>query len=110
MLVVVALGTAVGIPLGIHGLLGNAEELQLVRLVAWFPRVLRDAASQTNPAVLAAYLIEVARAFNKFHHDHSVLHTGDRALSAARMGLCDATAVVLREGLRILGIDAPDRM
>jgi len=90
--------------------LGNAEERTLAALLGRFPGEVTQAAESLNPAALCAYLLQVAQAFHRFVHDHKVLHAGDDALVSARLCLCIATAVVLRQGLALLGIEAPARM
>jgi arginyl-tRNA synthetase len=90
--------------------LGNPEEKQLAVLLSNFGKALSDAARQYSPAVLNTYLLDLARTFSRFHHEHSVLSAGNDGLAMARLHLSRATAVVLKEGLRILGIEAPERM
>ena len=92
------------------GSLGNAEERSLATLLGRFPREIALAAESLNPAAICAHLLQVAQAFHRFVHDHKVLRAGDESLVAARLCLCIATAVVLRQGLALLGIEAPARM
>ncbi len=92
------------------GALGNAEERALAALLGRFPGEVRVAADSLNPAAVCAYLLQVAQAFHRFVHDHKVLHANEESQVSARLCLCIATAVVLRQGLALLGIEAPARM
>ncbi|MDP7113269.1 MAG: arginine--tRNA ligase [Myxococcota bacterium] len=90
--------------------LGNPEERALCQLLGRFPTEVALAADSLNPAAVCAFLLQVAQAFHRFVHDHKVLRASDDGQVAARACLCMATAVVLRQGLALLGIEAPARM
>ncbi len=92
-----------------YDLLSSPEELELVRLLLNFPGIVESCASTFEPHHLTDYLHTVAGTFHHFYHVHRVV-TDDLPLSAARWSLCRATRTVLRNGFRILGIGAPDRM
>ncbi len=91
------------------GLLKEQSEVALAKLLLGFPEVVRSAAAGFEPHWLPAYLSDVATAFHKFYHDHRVV-TPDRNLSRARLTLCRCAQIVLGNGLKILGISAPERM
>ncbi len=93
-----------------YGALGNDEEMQVARLLSLFPETVEKAARGFNPAEISGYIYELAKAFNKFYHGHSILNVEDRSLSLGRFNLSLAVGIVLKEGLRILGIYAPERM
>lgn len=86
------------------------EEIALVRRLHSFPGEVKAAALSYNPARVATYLWELARAFSRFYHEHSVLHAEDEELVRARLLLAKATSIVLRRGLGLLGIGVPERM
>ncbi|MDZ7272225.1 MAG: arginine--tRNA ligase [candidate division KSB1 bacterium] len=86
------------------------EEIALVRRLHSFPGEVKAAALTYNPARLATYLWELAKAFSRFYHEHSVLHAQEERLRQARLVLAKATSIVLRRGLALLGIDVPERM
>ncbi len=90
-------------------LLTAPEELDLIRLLLRLPEVVESCAETYEPHRLAEYLHDVAASFHKFYHICRVV-TDDRPLTAARLALCRAVATVLRNGLNILGISAPERM
>lgn len=90
--------------------LGNDDEIRLGLLLVGFPAAVRDAAESCNPAKLATHVLDVARAFATFYHDNPVLQADTEGLVAARLELIKATQIVLRNGLALLGIEAPERM
>jgi len=89
--------------------LSNAHEKRLVTLLSRFPLVVEDAAQDMRPSTLAHYLIEVSQAFNEFYHACPVIGA-DAELRKARLLLCGGTRTVLKSGLALLGIEAPERM
>jgi arginyl-tRNA synthetase len=75
--------------------------------------VLSSAAELRAPHRVARYLEELAGTYHRFYDNCRVLPRGDEeatALTTARLWLCAATAVVLRNGLTVLGVHAPERM
>ena len=92
------------------GQLGTDDELALGLLLLRFPRAVREAAESCNPARLAGHVLETARSFAQFYHDHPVLQAESPGLVAARLELCRAVQIVLQRGLQLLGIEAPEQM
>lgn len=90
-------------------LLKEKEENELIKKISDFPEILTRASTTLEPYRLVDYLRELAAAFHKFYSHHKVL-TEDKALSQARLYLCDATRIVMRNGLSLLGISQPDSM
>ncbi|RBY84032.1 arginine--tRNA ligase [Blastococcus sp. TF02A-26] len=107
-----------GLPLGEAtaveaGLLTHERENDLLRALAEFPRVVTSAAELRAPHRVARYLEELAGTYHRFYDACRVLPRGDEEvtpLTTARLWLCAATAVVLRNGLAVLGVSAPERM
>ncbi|MFD2090540.1 arginine--tRNA ligase [Blastococcus deserti] len=95
------------------GLLAHERESDLLRAIGEFPRVLSAAAELRAPHRVARYLEELAGTYHRFYDTCRVLPRGDEeptALNTARLWLCAATATVLRNGLDVLGVSAPERM
>ncbi len=95
------------------GLLTHERENDLLRAIGEFPRVLTSAAELRAPHRVARYLEELAGTYHRFYDVCRVLPRGDEEagpLTTARLWLCAATAVVLRNGLDVLGVSAPERM
>ena len=86
-----------------------AEERALVRKLATFPEVVRGAAVAREPHRIPTYLTETAAEFHRFYHACRVV-SEDAPLTRRRLALADAARVVLRNGLALMGVSAPDRM
>jgi arginyl-tRNA synthetase len=86
------------------------EERALVRLLADFPTVAEYAARRFLPHVLCEHLLEVAAAFSDFYEKQPVLKAESAALRDQRLRIVQATRTVLENGLRLLGIRAPEKM
>jgi arginyl-tRNA synthetase len=89
-------------------LLREDAERELIKALLDFPRVVAGAAQSLEPNRIAAYLLETARLTHHWYHKHHVLGADD--VRDARLVLAAAARVVLRNGLTILGITAPERM
>jgi len=86
-----------------------SEERALLRKLAAFPEVVRGAALSREPHRLPTYLMETAAEFHRFYHACRVV-SDDAARSRLRLELADATRQVLRNGLALMGVTAPERM
>jgi arginyl-tRNA synthetase len=91
------------------GLLVAEEETALMRQISEFPKVLVAASQMLEPYRLADYLRDVAVCFHKFYSRHRVV-TEEESLTDARLILVEAARIVLKNGLRILGISQPESM
>ncbi|SHK50022.1 arginine--tRNA ligase [Paramaledivibacter caminithermalis] len=91
------------------GLLKEKEAMDLIRIINKFPDVIVDAARKYEPAVITRYIIDVAQAFNRFYHEHSIL-VDDEELQKARLALVFACKQTIKNGLKLIGIAAPERM
>ena len=85
------------------------EETALVRKLATFPEVVRGAAVMREPHRIPTFLMETAAEFHRFYHECRVI-TDDPDLSRHRLRLCAATQQVLRNGLALMGVSAPERL
>lgn len=92
-----------------YELLKEAAEVELTKMLLAFPDVVQSSSAALEPHRLCTYLHDVASAFHHFYHELRVV-IPERPLAEARMELCRATKAVLANGLRILGISAPERM
>jgi arginyl-tRNA synthetase len=93
--------------------LSHDRENELLGTLAEFPRVVAAAAQFREPHRVARYLEELAGVYHGFYADCRVLPLGDEAISpihSARANLCAATKQVLKNGLDLLGVSAPERM
>ena len=93
-----------------YSLLKEKDEIALVKLLSEFPIKMEDVSHSLEPRKIATYLEEVAAAYHKFYGNHKVINPQNTDLSSARKKLCEATKIILVNGLSILGISAPERM
>ncbi len=93
-----------------YSLLKEKDEIALVKLLSEFPIKMEDVSHSLEPRKIATYLEEVAAAYHKFYGNHKVINPQNTSLSSARKKLCEATKIILTNGLSILGISAPERM
>ena len=93
-----------------YSLLKEKDEIALVKLLSEFPIKMEDVLHSLEPRKIATYLEEVAAAYHKFYGNHKVINPQNTDLSSARKKLCEATKIILTNGLSILGISAPERM
>ena len=90
--------------------LADPAEVSLVRQLATWPEVVRGAAAAREPHRVPVYLVETAAEFHRFYQACRVVSPEDPAQSRHRLRLCAATAQVLKNGLAIAGVSAPERL
>lgn len=88
----------------------NLVEEGLVQRLSEFGATVRQAGADLSPSAVAAYCYELAKDFNHFYHDYSILGENDAAKKTLRLVLSANVAKVLRNGMKLLGIDMPERM
>jgi arginyl-tRNA synthetase len=87
----------------------NPEARVLMALIAKYPDEVIDAAQNLEPHRVTNYLMRLAQAYHKFYFEHRIL-TDDKEKSSAYLVLCYAVRLVLKNGLTLLGVSAPERM
>ena len=99
-----------------YTLLAGTEESRVIDLLADFPDTIEDAARDYDPFYIAAMLLKLAGAFNKFYQRKNEQGKSDKIisdnkeLSAARIALVKSTQLVINKGLYLLGLEAPQEM
>lgn len=91
------------------GNLADTERDLLVSL-ANYPTIVKNAAQEHSPALIANYVYELAKLYNKFYHEEPILKSEDTHVKHFRLALSAATAAVLKKGMGLLGIQVPERM
>jgi len=91
-------------------LLEHPSEIQLIKKLAKYPLVIDEACKGYRPHLIATYLYDLASQFNQFYRDCPVLPEPDEKIRKARLKLVNATKIVLKNGLDLLGIVAPEEM
>jgi len=88
----------------------NDSEREIVKLIAEYPSMVQEAGISHSPAVIANYLYELVKAFNHFYQSVPILKEENEGKKNLRLTVCKATGNVLKNGLLLLGIEAPERM
>lgn len=91
------------------GYFDNEESQVLMKHLAKFPEEVADAAEKCEPHRITTYLLKVAQGFHRFYTEHRIL-TDDGERSVSYLFLCDAVRIVMANGLRLLGVSAPEQM
>ena len=92
------------------GLELSTKEEGLIQLIADFAEVVKQAANEYNPSVIANYVYELVKEYNQFYHDFSILRETNAELQQFRLMLSANVAKVIEEGMSLLGIEVPERM
>ncbi|MCH8303570.1 MAG: arginine--tRNA ligase [Candidatus Marinimicrobia bacterium] len=90
-------------------LLNSGEEKALITFLGEFPEMVEKLHSMLQPHLLTVFLSELATLFSRFYTEHKVV-SDDHEITASRLALCITTAAVIRNGLGLLGISAPESM
>lgn len=86
------------------------KESALLILLYQFPQVVEQAAGDFSPSIVANYLFELAREYNQFYHELTILKEPDAASRSLRLALSQMTSVVIKNGMGMLGIEVPEKM
>lgn len=88
----------------------NQKEADLIILLSQFPAAVQQAGAELSPSVVANYMFDVSKEYNQFYHEFTILKEEDPGSRQLRLALSQMTAGVIRNGMKLLGIDVPDRM
>ncbi len=88
----------------------SEKEAGLIRMLAQFPDIVRQAGNDYSPSVIANYVYDLVKEYNQFYHDFSILRESDEQLRLFRLLLSKNVAKIVRLGMQLLGIDVPERM
>ncbi|WP_105619190.1 arginine--tRNA ligase [Vallitalea okinawensis] len=83
--------------------------INVLKVVEKFPSKVREAADKLEPSIITRYIVDVAQAFNKFYHENPIL-VDDVELKQARLTIAYIVKNVIKNGLDLLGINAPEKM
>ncbi len=86
------------------------KEIELIKLIRKFREIVNESASTCSPALIANYCYELAKEYNQFYHDHSILADENEHVRNFRFVLSRLTSEVLNSGMWMLGIEMPERM
>ncbi len=88
----------------------DEKEIELIKLLSQFPETVEMAGKELNPALIANYTYEVAKEFNQFYHDYSILSANVMELVKFRLLLSAVTGNIINSAMFLLGIEVPERM
>lgn len=86
------------------------KEQDLIKWIAKLPAVVKEAGDSYSPALLANYAYELAKEFNQFYHDFSILKEENEKVRNFRLLLAKECSVAIRNAMGMLGIEMPERM
>ncbi|WP_200800474.1 arginine--tRNA ligase [Proteiniborus sp. DW1] len=92
-----------------YSLITNDEAVNVVRLLYTFKDIVISAMEKNEPSFIARHVMDIAQAFNKFYHECPII-VDDKELQKARLLIVYSVATVIKIGLGLLGIDAPQKM
>jgi arginyl-tRNA synthetase len=85
-------------------------EKEMLVILEQFPSVIREAAKELSPSVIASYLFHLAKTFNSFYTEHSIAHAESEGKKTLRLQLAVMISNVLKSGMQLMGIQVPERM
>ena len=88
----------------------NEKEISLIQRLADFPAVVAEAGRTYSPALIANYVYDLVKEYNQFYHDYSIMREENEAVRSLRLCLSESTANVIATGMKLLGINVPERM
>ena len=88
----------------------NEKEIEIIQRIADFPSVVSEAGRTYSPALIANYVFELAKGYNQFYHDYSILKEENGVARAFRLHLSRTVADIIRQGFSLLGVEVPERM
>ena len=100
-------GIAGAVPEGLRLI---AEEVELIKYLADFPQTVLQAGATYSPSVIGAYVYDLAKMYNSYYHDHSILREEREDVRSFRVALSQLVASVIGRGMALMGINVPERM
>ncbi len=88
----------------------ETAEKDLILILKNYPDQIQMAAKEHSPAVIANYIYELAKTYNRFYHELSILKEEDQNHKNLRLNLSYATSAIIKKGMKMLGINVPERM
>lgn len=88
----------------------NAKELQLIKVISQFPAAVKEAGDSYSPALIANYIYELVKEFNQFYHEFPMLAEEKPDVRNLRLVIAETVGKTIKTGMKLLGIDVPERM
>lgn len=93
-----------------YSVITDDEAQDVLMLISHFPQVVRKAMEQSEPSMITRHTTQLAQAYNKYYFEHRIMDESDPAGTAARVNLTRAVRDVIKTGLYLIGVEAPERM
>jgi arginyl-tRNA synthetase len=88
----------------------SEKEESLIQMLSEFPQVVEQAGNEYNVSLIGNYVYDLAKEFNQFYHEYPMLREENEALRAFRLSLSKNIALTIKKGMKLFGIDVPERM
>ena len=88
----------------------NEKEQRLIQIMSQFPALIQQAAQDFSPSAVANYCYDLVKEYNQFYHDYSILGEQDEQKRQLRLALSQQVSNIVRTGMKVLGIEVPERM
>jgi len=88
----------------------SEKERELLKMISLFPEVVKEAAENFSPAIIANYCYELVKLYNQFYHDHSIITEPNEDIRNFRLMLSSTVANISMKAMNLLGIEMPERM
>lgn len=93
-----------------YGKLNSKEEFELVKILGGFKEAIDHSIDKFEPSVVTRYVIDTAKAFNKFYNAHKIIGVEDEGLKIARLKMVEAACQAIKNGLYLIGLDVVEEM
>ena len=88
----------------------NKREIELIKTIYEYPKVVKESANMLSPALIANYIYDLSKEFNQFYHELSILKEENTNLRNFRIALAYKIALIIKSGASLLCIDMPEKM
>lgn len=102
--------SGIAIPHEVEPIDMTSKEKEIVKLLSSFPSIVSQAGEQLSPALIANYAYELAKEYNQFYHDHTIIKEENETVRGLRLLLSRETANTIRLSMWMLGVEVPSRM
>lgn len=86
------------------------REIEIIKHLVDYPAVVKAAGEAFSPAMIAAYVYDLAKLYNAYYHDHQILREENAAVRRMRLQLSEQVARIVKSGMALMGIEVPERM
>ena len=88
----------------------GAKELQIIKVISQFPVAVKEAGDGYSPALIANYIYELVKEFNQFYHEFPILAEENEEVRNLRLVIAETVGKTIKTGMKLLGIEVPERM